>query len=508
MSFFGLFFMAFFWVCGGIYGGEGVMQLGPAGVIFATLGFTMAVYALPIALINAELAVAIPEDGGIVVWVQRAFGPMVGGHNSWWIWTSYTFDAAIYPVLAASYLSTALGISADHPNYSTIIIAMAEVVVVLVTCMKLMGSGVVVKFATLASMVSLAPAAVFVGWGFITVPLKPERWFAWTGPAHPGAGGSSSWDDSGSWLDTSTVKWELLISWMLWLNSGYLGLGALAAGVDNPKRTFPLIVFTIIPFVAVVIIAPFLVSLSVNDNMDNYEAGYFSDLAEQVAGPWLKDCFTVGAVMCMVALYANTIITSEVSLQYFTEQYFPSMVAKPSDSNCRRWLIGHDDYGAAPVYIFFNGMVASVLVLLPYKVLIEFTMTLMALPCLLFLAAFVWLRIKEPELQRDFKIPGGVVACTLMAIPPAALTLTQMYFAFTGSGEGSGGMFIGTWEVPHPSLLATVLIVSMGFVAHLLAACCGWGAEQSSLSSPTSPPWSERESLLIDEENKRMGTIN
>ena len=53
-----------------------------------------------------------------------------------------------------------------------------------------------------------------------------------------------------------------------------------------------------------------------------------------------------------------------------------------------------------------------------------------------------------------------------------------------------------------------VLIVSMGFVAHLLAACCGWGAEQSSLSSPTSPPWSERESLLIDEENKRMGTIN
>eukprot|EP01051_Picozoa_sp_SAG22_P016234 SAG22_NODE_2256_length_2780_cov_20.080194_3_plen_434_part_01 len=355
MSFCGLFFMAFFWVCGGIYGGEGVMQLGPAGVVFATLGFTMLVYALPIALINAELAVAIPEDGGIVVWVQRAFGPAVGGHNSWWIWASYTFDAAIYPVLAASYLSTALGIYSDHPDYTLIIIGMAEVAVVLVTCMKLMGSGVVVQFATLASVVSLAPAAVFVAWGFVTVPLKPERWVVWMGADSGGGGGSSSMDGSGSWLDTSKVHWELLISWMLWLNSGYLGLGALAAGVENPKRTFPLIVFTIIPFVLMVIVAPFLVSLSVNDNMENYEAGYFSDLAEQVAGMWLKDCFTVGAVMCMVALYANTIITSEVSLQYFVEQNFPAMLVKDSDGGCRRWLFGHDDYGAAPVYIFFNG---------------------------------------------------------------------------------------------------------------------------------------------------------
>ena len=72
MGFCGLFFMGFFWVCGGIYGGEGVMQLAPAGIVFATLIVTMVVYALPIALINAELAVAIPEDGGIVVWVQKA----------------------------------------------------------------------------------------------------------------------------------------------------------------------------------------------------------------------------------------------------------------------------------------------------------------------------------------------------------------------------------------------------------------------------------------------------
>ena len=163
MGFCGLFFMGFFRVCGGIYGGEGVMQLAPTGLVFASLLLIMGTYALPIALINAELAVAIPEDGGLVVWVQQAFGSAVGGHNSWWVWSSYIFDAAIYPVLAASYLTNALGIETTHPNYQLIIIGLAEAAVVLVTLMKLCGPDVVVKFATLASIVSLAPAFVFVG---------------------------------------------------------------------------------------------------------------------------------------------------------------------------------------------------------------------------------------------------------------------------------------------------------------------------------------------------------
>lgn len=48
--------------------------------------------------------------------------------------------------------------------------------------------------------------------------------------------------------------------------------------------------------------------------------------------------------------------------------------------------------------------------LLPYKILIEFTMTVMGPPTLLFLFSFVALRIQEPDMQRDFKIPGGTGA--------------------------------------------------------------------------------------------------
>jgi hypothetical protein len=48
-----------------------------------------------------------------------------------------------------------------------------------------------------------------------------------------------------------------------------------------------------------------------------------------------------------------------------------------------------------------------------------FTMTVMGPSILLFLASFVALRIQQPDLQRDFKLPGGTIMAVLMIIPPA-----------------------------------------------------------------------------------------
>ena len=62
-------------------------------------------------------------------------------------------------------------------------------------------------------------------------------------------------------------------------------------------------------------------------------------VCEQVGGKWLKDSFTVGAIMCMVALYANTIITAEVALQYFIEErFFPSARLPPAYTKRGPWV--------------------------------------------------------------------------------------------------------------------------------------------------------------------------
>lgn len=55
---------------------------------FLALGLGAVFYALPIAVISAELACAVPYDGGLVAWVEEACGPRIGGHNVWWLWIS------------------------------------------------------------------------------------------------------------------------------------------------------------------------------------------------------------------------------------------------------------------------------------------------------------------------------------------------------------------------------------------------------------------------------------
>lgn len=45
-------------------------------------------YALPLAVISAELACALPYDGGMVAWVEEACGMRIGGHNMYWVWIS------------------------------------------------------------------------------------------------------------------------------------------------------------------------------------------------------------------------------------------------------------------------------------------------------------------------------------------------------------------------------------------------------------------------------------
>ena len=70
---------------------------------------------------TAELATALPKDGGLVAWVTEACGETIGGHNTYWQWIAYIFDASVYPVLAGQYVAAEVRsciycFSADHPD--------------------------------------------------------------------------------------------------------------------------------------------------------------------------------------------------------------------------------------------------------------------------------------------------------------------------------------------------------------------------------------------------------
>jgi amino acid transporter len=69
-----LIVMAFFWISGGIYGNEEMMLKAEPRHALPALLITPLFYSLPIMMVIAELATALPLQGGCVAWVKEV-GP-------------------------------------------------------------------------------------------------------------------------------------------------------------------------------------------------------------------------------------------------------------------------------------------------------------------------------------------------------------------------------------------------------------------------------------------------
>ena len=88
----------------------------------------------------------------------------------------------------------------NRRSLSISMISMA--MVVFVTCLKLLGTDVLVKFNTILLIFSMLPAFVFMFGGI--KELEADVW---------------------SITDNVEINWSLFVSWLLWLYSGFFSLG-------------------------------------------------------------------------------------------------------------------------------------------------------------------------------------------------------------------------------------------------------------------------------------------
>jgi hypothetical protein len=226
--------ITFFAVCGGDYGLED--SVGAAGPALTLLGLLILpwIWSLPIALMTAELGSMIPEAGGYVVWINRAFGPFAAHMNALWNLVSNTFDNALYPVMFVDYLHYFPAMRLEGawlPAHSIVPLTSGPLwssgwlrwfvslaMLTVVTVLNLLGVDVVAGASNLFALLVIAPfAALFVA-GLPEV--EPSSWL--------------------EGLSAQPVRWGTFLSVMLWNTSGYDAVGSLAAEVHDPGRDFPL----------------------------------------------------------------------------------------------------------------------------------------------------------------------------------------------------------------------------------------------------------------------------
>ena len=105
------------------------------GLIFVPL-----VWSIPMALMTVEMACMIPESGGHVLWVYRAFGPFWSFLNSFFAVTSSMLNNAMYPSFFALYVSTFVS---TKPLHHALAIFLKALMLLAVTVMNVLGIDIV-----------------------------------------------------------------------------------------------------------------------------------------------------------------------------------------------------------------------------------------------------------------------------------------------------------------------------------------------------------------------------
>ena len=384
--------IVFFNVSGGPYGIEdAVSSFGP-GLTLLLLVLTPLVWSLPVALAMGELSAALPAEGGYVVWVRRAFGPFWGFQVGWWSWINSFVDVAVYPALFADYAKYWFPDMSSATRWT-----IALVFIWGLTALNVAGVRITGRSAVVLGVGALLPVAVFT----VLAGLHAER-APWT----PFAA------EEGSLL--TGIGFGLAV--MMWNYSGWDNPTTLLGEAQTPRSDYRRAMLIAVPLIALAYLLPVTAGLSVTPGWEEWETGYFPQVAEAVGGTALGSLVTVGALLATAGLFLSGLLANS-RLPY----------ALASLGQLPAWLASVSARTGAPwVSVVISSVCYSAFAVFSFKELIVLNIWLYSIALFLELAAFVALRLREPDLPRPWRVGGGVVGMGLVAGLPTVLSLLAM----------------------------------------------------------------------------------
>jgi amino acid transporter len=377
----------YFMVSGGPYGLEELVAQAGYPLTFAILILTPIVWSLPTALMVGELGAAIPEDGGYYVWVRRALGPFWGFQEAWLSLMASVFDMAIYPTLFTLYLGRLWPAAASGP----MAIVVGTLMIAVCTWWNVRGASAVGGASVVLSVMLLAP--------FVVLTLG-----SCVQPAHAAP---------------STGDGDLLggIMIAMWNYMGWDNAANVAGEVDRPQRTYPLAILGTVGLVAATYVAPVAAAARAGLDPRSWTTGAWVDAGGAIGGRALAIAVIVGGMVCAVGMFNALVLSySRLPAALAEDRLLPSAFARRHPESNAPWVA---IVTCAACYTFCLG--------LGFKRLVALDVLLYGLSLLLEFVALVALRVREPKLERPFKIPGGLVGATLLGIGPTLLIAVAVY---------------------------------------------------------------------------------
>lgn len=357
-------------------------------------------FLLPSALVCAELASAMPENGGIYTWVSKALGDKLGFLAMWmeWINNVISFPATLSVIVATiAYIGFP---NLSHNKYDLFIAMMA--IYWGCTCLNLFGVKLSSRFTMIGAVLGiLLPIAAIIMLGIM--------WTVSGKPVHVDFSAATFFP---SWHLGSLVFFLGVLSSF----SGMQIIGFYAGNVKNPARSFPK---SILLSATTVFMVSVLASLAIAVIIPKQHLNLMSGVIEGIATvfwqyhlhyltPLLAMLITLGSVAGLSAwLLALARGLQNVAIQH----QLPNRLAKfnrheaPVNTLLVQGVIGTL---LASIFLFMPTLKSA------FWLLIALTSQFTVLMYSLVFSSAIVLRFTHPAMPRPFRIAGGNVVITLL----------------------------------------------------------------------------------------------
>jgi amino acid transporter len=417
----------FFMVSGGTYGTEEIIHGAGYGRGILILLFLPVLWCLPTAFMIGELSSALPQEGGYYAWVRRGLGNFWGFQEAWLSLAASIFDMAIYPTLFVFYLKQMapwFGLG-NHGIYAGLF--------VVATCAVLNLAGIRVVGITSLWLFFLlsAPFALIV----VMAPLKAGALAdVHAAPAATGLG----------------LLGGVLVA--MWNYMGWDNASTIAQEVERPQRTYPRAMIAAVILVALTYVLPFVAVYFAGIPASAFGSdGAWAGVAGLVGGKfmgfeWLRFMIVLGGMMSAFGMFNALVMSySRLPLAMARDGMLPKFFGKMSARTQTPWVA---ILSCATCWALCLG--------LGFKRLVTLDIMLYGASLMLEFVTLVALRIREPELKRGFRVPGGLTGAILAGVFPLLLLTLAMVESNHETVLGINGLLFG------------VLIIVSGFLIYFV----------------------------------------
>jgi amino acid transporter len=390
----GLVMTIFFCVSGGPHGLEPIVQSGK-GMALLLIVVVPFLWALPIALMCAELGSAIPEEGGYYQWAKKGIGPHAGFWCGWLTYLYSCVDVAIYPRLFVGYLG-ALGFEqwANDPLWSTLI---RMAMVLPLVWLNIRGASSTGNAATLFAIVLLVPFM-----GMVAMSIVPALTHAGeiVTPFVPNG-------------MTNSEAFSVGLFVILWNYLGWDSISTISREIKDAPRIFPKALMLSLPMVILIYLLPTVVGLYVMPDISLWTDGSWALVAGRIGGPWLGVALgCVGLISASGLFMAGLLAASRIPFVLSEDGYIP-----------KSFTTLHPKYATPARSILASAVIYISISSFSFEQLAEVDVLLYSSALLLEFIALVRLRRLNPAMPRPFKIPGGIWVTVLVGVVPTLIII-------------------------------------------------------------------------------------